>query len=383
MPTPSAQRLSQTEYLTDGVTTVWNFSFSGGYILSSHVKAYTEDIATGLRTEIVVTAPMLIGPFQIQITPVLAVGSKLVIYRDTPKDLPLVDFTDESGFSEVSLDTNAKQAVFVAAETQDAVGTFSTTAASVAAAAAIAAADSATAAAVAANASASAAAASAGAISLPLVVASGGTGSTTAATARNALGAAASGANTDITSLGNLTAGALPAASVLTSNIADANVVPAKLSQPLTLRTAIAASGLSSLAFTSIPSWAKKITVVMAGLSTGGATNYQLQVGSGSFAVSGYSSAYSNIDGTNTTTTGSSTTSFVAKTSVNAANTYSGMATLVLVSGNTWVCTSQVNSNSGVSTTQSGTITLAGALDRVQLTADTFDAGSINILYEG
>lgn len=218
MPTPSAQRLSQTEYLTDGVTTVWNFSFSGGYILSSHVKAYTEDIATGLRTEIVVTAPMLIGPFQIQITPVLAVGSKLVIYRDTPKDLPLVDFTDESGFSEVSLDTNAKQAVFVAAETQDAVGTFSTAAAGAAAAAAIAAAADAESAAITANSAAAAAAISAAAISLPLSVANGGTGSTNATSARAAIAAAASGANTDITSI---QASAIPAASITQARLAS------------------------------------------------------------------------------------------------------------------------------------------------------------------
>lgn len=119
MPTPSAQRLSQTEYLTDGVTTVWNFSFSGGYLLPAHVKAYVEDAGTFVRTAITVTTGMLIGTFQLQITPALPVGGKLVIYRDTPKELPLVDFSDGSGFTEVSLDTSAKQAVFIGAEAFD------------------------------------------------------------------------------------------------------------------------------------------------------------------------------------------------------------------------------------------------------------------------
>ena len=116
MPTPTEQLLSRTIYDTDGATTNWNFSFSSGYIDVAHVKAYTED-ANGIRTNITVTPGMLIGQFQLQITPALAAGKVLTIYRDTPKDATLVDFTDESGFSEVALDTNAKQAVFVAAET--------------------------------------------------------------------------------------------------------------------------------------------------------------------------------------------------------------------------------------------------------------------------
>lgn len=120
MPTPINQLLSRTLYATDGSTTEWDFSFSGGYISKSHVKALIE-APSGERTEIVVTEDMLTGPYTLRITPALATGKVLTIYRDTPKDLPLVDFTDESGFSEVSLDTSAKQAVFIAAETVDTV----------------------------------------------------------------------------------------------------------------------------------------------------------------------------------------------------------------------------------------------------------------------
>ena len=115
MPAPIEQLLSRTVYATDGVTAVWDFSFSGGYLYPEHVKAYTETTSGG-RTDVVLS---LTGTFQATITPALAAGDKLVIYRDTPKDLPLVDFTDESGFSEVALDTNAKQAVFIAAEAAD------------------------------------------------------------------------------------------------------------------------------------------------------------------------------------------------------------------------------------------------------------------------
>lgn len=122
MPTPLAQRLSRTLYITDGTTTVWDFAFSDGYLDKSHVKARV-DTPGGLRTEIVVTPSMLVGEFQLAIIPALVAGNTLTIYRDTPKDAPLVNFTDESGFSEVALDTNARQSVMVAAETADEVNT--------------------------------------------------------------------------------------------------------------------------------------------------------------------------------------------------------------------------------------------------------------------
>ena len=62
-----------------------------------------------------------------------------------------------------------------------------------------------------------------------LPVASGGTGSANAANARTALSAAASGANADITSLTALSAGGLPNSSVLTADIADAQITAPKL----------------------------------------------------------------------------------------------------------------------------------------------------------
>lgn len=160
MPTVTEQLLSRTIYATDGTTTNWDFSFSGGYLLKAHVKAYTE-APSGARTEIIVTDGMFTGPYQLNISPALATGLLLGIYRDTPKDLPLVDFTDESGFSEISLDTNAKQAVFIAAEAIDIINTSSSYDAAQAAEAAASAQEAAEAALAAATVQASAAAASA------------------------------------------------------------------------------------------------------------------------------------------------------------------------------------------------------------------------------
>jgi hypothetical protein len=103
MPTPKLQLLSRTQYDTDGSTTVWNFNFSGGYILQDHVKAYY-DTPAGVRTPVTVTPAMLIGAWQLQITPAIPAGNVLTIYRATPKDNPMVDFTDRGNVSEVALD---------------------------------------------------------------------------------------------------------------------------------------------------------------------------------------------------------------------------------------------------------------------------------------
>lgn len=117
MATPIKQLLSRTLYQPDGVNTIWDFSFAGGYLNPLHVKAYSET-AEGLRTELTGT---LIGQYQLEIVPPVPYGPILTIYRDTPKDYPIVDFADMSGLSEIALDTNAKQAIMVAAESADSV----------------------------------------------------------------------------------------------------------------------------------------------------------------------------------------------------------------------------------------------------------------------
>lgn len=123
MPIVIEQLNSQTHWgEIDGVTTLWNFTFSGGYIMPEHVKAYYI-AADDTRHDIPVNPElMLLGPFQLEILPeVPADAKRLVIYRDTPKDLPLVDFEDGARVTERNLDRIAQQAVFIAAEILDAI----------------------------------------------------------------------------------------------------------------------------------------------------------------------------------------------------------------------------------------------------------------------
>jgi len=151
----------------------------------------------------------------------------------------------------------------------------------------------------------------------------------------------------------------------------------------LQMGTAQNVSG-ASVDITGIPLWAKRVTVLFSGVSLTGSAYMLLRVGSGSIQATGYSSGvWSN--STNTTT---STTAFAITANGSNLNTWHGSVVLFNISGNTWTCSVALGQQGGTASytaTGGGSVTLAGALDRVRLLndgADTFDAGSVNIMYE-
>jgi len=150
--------------------------------------------------------------------------------------------------------------------------------------------------------------------------------------------------------------------------------------------TAVASTSGTSIDFTSIPSWVKRITVMFANVSTNGSSNLQIQVGNGTIVTSGYTGGYVNIYANAGTQVGSNSSGFLIADG-GATDIRSGQAVLTLISGNTWVCSLLMGTSPGTGTVLTGgTIALGGTLDRVRATTgngtDTFDAGSINILYE-
>ena len=111
--------LATNRFAGDGVTTQFEIAFAGGYMDKAHVKAYREDDTTNFRTPITVTLGMFVGPYTIDLGSTTPIGTTLVLYRDTPKDGPLVDFTNGSRVTEANLDKVAQQAVFIGAEVYD------------------------------------------------------------------------------------------------------------------------------------------------------------------------------------------------------------------------------------------------------------------------
>lgn len=152
--------------------------------------------------------------------------------------------------------------------------------------------------------------------------------------------------------------------------------------------TAVASTSGTSIDFTSIPSWVKRITIMFNGVSTNGGSNIQAQIGSGSITNTGYLGA-SILTGASSLMQTYPGAGFVLyDNSASTTNTYYGTMTLSLISSNNWIASGQVSvTNRAIFIWSSGSLsTLSGALDRVRITTingtDTFDAGTINILYE-
>jgi len=158
--------------------------------------------------------------------------------------------------------------------------------------------------------------------------------------------------------------------------------------QRLTLGSSITLTNQTAPEFTGIPSWVKKITISVSGLSTNGSGNYLIQSGSGSYETSGYL-------GASTTTAASAstnnyTTGFgIGNGTGSTASVIHGIATMVLVnsSTNTWAF-SFVGGNSDTTRAvfSGASKAFTGTIDRIRFYVDGtqfFDAGTINILYEG
>lgn len=159
-------------------------------------------------------------------------------------------------------------------------------------------------------------------------------------------------------------------------------------SSVITSGTAVASTSGTSIDFTGIPSWAKRITVIFDRVSTNGSAIILVQLGDsggiettnyigGSFYLQGggggqYLSAY---NGFNFYGTG------------NAGNTSTGSLVLTQISTNRWVGNGYFSGDTTfVNAMIGGVKELSATLDRVRITTsngtDTFDLGSINIFYE-
>ena len=152
----------------------------------------------------------------------------------------------------------------------------------------------------------------------------------------------------------------------------------------ITSGTAVASTSGTSIDFTSIPSWVKRITVMFNGVSTNGTSVVIIQLGTGSttYTTSGY------LGSAATDATVASFTTGIATTGVrSAAYVTNGAFTITNITGNSWVASGTAGGSGVASISYTGSsIALAATLTAVRITTvngtDTFDAGSINILYE-
>ena len=151
--------------------------------------------------------------------------------------------------------------------------------------------------------------------------------------------------------------------------------------------TVITTTGGTSIDFTSIPSWAKRITVMFNGLSLNSTSTLRFRLGtSGAVETSGY--VGTAINAAASPTVQSFTAGFDMYGGMTAATAVYGAVTFSLIGSNAWVANGIIATSLVGANSISGTKTLAGTLDMVRITTvsgtDTFDAnGGVNILYEG
>ena len=172
---------------------------------------------------------------------------------------------------------------------------------------------------------------------------------------------------------------------VLTS--AGASAAPSWQTQTaagITSGTAVTSTSGTAIDFTGIPSGVKRITVIFNGVSLNGTQNLLVQIGSTTFSTSGYNSTSNETNQANSTTGASSTAGFIVKSGI-AADVSSGILTIVNISSNTWISSHATKKSTTNACWGGGDGSTSGTLDRIRVTStssDTFDAGSINILYE-
>jgi hypothetical protein len=151
--------------------------------------------------------------------------------------------------------------------------------------------------------------------------------------------------------------------------------------------TSVASTSGTSIDFTGLPSWVKRVTVMLSGVSTNGTSDLLIQLGdSGGFETTGYTS--SSMAGSSTVINADSTAGFIIQSASTAAFVLSGNMIINLLSGNSWVQSHVVDrSDTPAIRAGGGSKTLSATLDRLRITTvggtNTFDAGSINIMYEG
>ena len=244
-------------------------------------------------------------------------------------------------------------------------------------------------------------------VSGTLPIANGGTNATSAGAALTALGAAARGANSDITSITGLTTdltvaqGGTGASSHTNNNVligagtsAITSVAPSTSGNVLTsngsawtsaaagggptFATAVNPSGVASVTFTGIPSGVNTVTVGVFDLDFSASETFEVQIGdSGGIETSGYlSSVGSQSESTN------HTDAFVTQNSGMSAEAR-GLFHLFRVDGNKWVYSSGASGNS--QNNGSGMKLLSGTLTQLRVKTglgNNMSNGVIRISYQ-
>jgi len=152
-------------------------------------------------------------------------------------------------------------------------------------------------------------------------------------------------------------------------------------------KTTQASTTGTSISFTSIPTWARRITVMFAGVSTDSTSPLLVKIGpSGGIVSTGYIGTSARI-ASGSTTVDTSTAGFIINSTA-AADTVSGTLVISVVDPTNYYYIADHTTKAGTTAVMcgGGRVTLTGLMTQLTITTVSgtanFDAGSINVLYE-
>jgi hypothetical protein len=148
--------------------------------------------------------------------------------------------------------------------------------------------------------------------------------------------------------------------------------------------TAVATVSGSTVDFTSIPTWAKRITVVFNNVSLAASNELWVRLGTAGTGI--YTSGYKSGSGSSSGTGFSSDVAVVMTSGFSSTQFISGSLTMYNVSANNWSGVFQITRYSSNGYQGAFGITLDGMITTVRVmdsAGGTFDSGVVNIFYEG
>ena len=157
--------------------------------------------------------------------------------------------------------------------------------------------------------------------------------------------------------------------------------------QKIVQSSSVAPSGSSSVEFTNLPSWVKRITLQFSALTsaTASATMFvQLGTGSTTYTTSGYAGALGLTFNATASAASTLASGFTINTGFAANSSIYGTVTITNLTGNTWVGTMGFGrTGTLMSGVGGGIIALGAALTAVRiLCSANYNGGTVNILYE-
>ena len=354
------------------------FSITFPYLATSDINVYLNGTLQTITTQYTFA-----NATTVEFVTAPANGAVVLLDRSTDDSTLQATFFPGSSIKANDLNFNFDQVLYLAQETANSAANQSTAGLQTQITAATNTANAAVVTANTANATANAADATANGIA--------GTANTALTTA-NAAEATANGiAATANTALSN------SSTAVTTANAA---VATANAAARLVIATAVNPTSGTSVNFTGIPNWVKRISVNFANISTNGTSAEIIRVGTSSgFAATGYTAVTTFIGAAVPTGGAGGADSFtgfnlMGQNATTPTNLISGRVVIDLVGvfgGLTyWACSGVIARIDGVSSFQkfiAGQVGLSGTLDRIQLTTivgtAAFDGGLVNIIYEG